>query len=432
MTIARETADRLLAPALPAWNPDADDVLVVRAIRQETHDVKTFVLASREPRRFHYRPGQFITLDVEIGGETVNRCYTLSSAPTRPDTIAITVKRVPGGPVSNALHDTLKVGSEIRAVGPMGDFSCFGEGEPRPAPAKYLFLSGGSGITPLMSMARTFHDLGEPRDIVFVHAARSPADIVFRTELELMARNQPENFRLVPVCEAGSPGEPWNGFAGRLSLPMLKLIAPDLASREVFVCGPSPFMAAVRGLLKEAGFDMTRHHEESFSFEEMAAADPEVATEVVAATLGEAVKAAAAEAAAEVIAEIVAEAAAQAPSANPLSANPPSANASTATAPSVAPPAPAAEAVPVYQVTFTKSGKTIEVPGDRSVLDVARRAGIRLPSSCSKGLCGTCKSKIISGTVEMKHQGGIRQREIDAGMALLCCSKPTSDLVVDR
>ncbi|QJP16487.1 hybrid-cluster NAD(P)-dependent oxidoreductase [Starkeya sp. ORNL1] len=384
-----DVAARRLGSALPAWNPDTDDVLVVQAVREETHDVKTFVLAPKNPTAFHYEPGQFLTLDLEIAGEAINRCYTISSAPTRPHAISITVKRVPGGPVSNFLHDTLKPGSELRAVGPMGDFTCF-----RHAAGKYLFLSGGSGITPLMSMARTFHDLAIPRDIVFVHAARSPADIIFRDELELMARNQNGAFKFAPVCEGDAPREPWHGLKGRLSLQMLKLTAPDFMEREIFVCGPSPFMAAVRTMLGEAGFDMARHHEESFNFEELAAAEPEVALEVAAAELAEAAK--------------------------------------QAEAPAPMGEAPVAAPVTTYQVTFAKTGRTIEVPSDKFVLDMARRAGVRLPSSCSKGLCGTCKSKLNSGTVDMKHQGGIRQREIDAGMVLLCCSKPTSDLVVDR
>jgi ferredoxin len=66
------------------------------------------------------------------------------------------------------------------------------------------------------------------------------------------------------------------------------------------------------------------------------------------------------------------------------------------------------------------------------VLSAAKAAGMRLPSSCTKGLCGTCKSRLVSGKVDMKHQGGIRQREIDQGMVLICCSKPLTDLVVDR
>lgn len=382
-TVSPEPAAPRLAGALKAWNPEADDALTVLAIRDETADVKTFVLAPKEPCLFHYQPGQFLTLELEIGGETINRCYTIASAPTRPHTLAITVKRVPGGPVSNWLHDQVRVGSTLRAVGPMGEFSCFIEGTPAPTP-KYLFLSGGSGITPLMSMARTFHDLAEPRDIVFVHAARSPADIIFRDELELMARNQPGVFRFAPVCEADSPRAPWHGLRGRVSLGVLEHVAPDFREREVFVCGPAPFMKAVRELLKGAGFDMARHHEESFDFAELARAEPEVAAEVVSAELLQAV--------------------------------------------------PEALEAPVvtYTVEFAKQKRSIECRSDMFVLDAARRAGVRLPSSCSKGLCGTCKSKLIEGTVEMKHGGGIRQREIDAGMALLCCSKPTSNLVVDR
>lgn len=382
MPASPDSAALRLVPSLPVWNPEADDALVVRAIRDETPDVKTFVLAPRAPCVFRYDPGQFLTLELEIGGQTVNRCYTIASAPTRPHTLSITVKRVPGGPVSNFLHDHVKVGSVLRAVGPMGDFSCFREGTAAPAP-KYLFLSGGSGITPLMSMARTFHDLGEPRDIVFLHAARSPVDIVFRDELELMARNQPGVFRFAPVCEADSPRAPWHGLRGRVSLPMLSLAAPDFREREIFVCGPAPFMAAVREMLKGAGFDMKRHHEESFDFAALADAEPLLAAEVEAAEMVETLKA-------------------------------------------------AEPRVTTYRVSFAKQNRTIECRSDMFVLDAARRNGVRLPSSCSKGLCGTCKSKLIEGTVEMKHGGGIRQREIDAGMALLCCSKPTSDLVVDR
>ena len=91
-----------------------------------------------------------------------------------------------------------------------------------------------------------------------------------------------------------------------------------------------------------------------------------------------------------------------------------------------------AAAEKVYRVEFAKTRRVIECPEGTTVLEAARRAGMRLPSSCTKGVCGTCKSKLISGTVDMKPAGGIRPREIEAGMRLLCCSKPMSDLVVDR
>jgi ferredoxin-NADP reductase len=364
----------LVDAAAPLWNPDEDEILVCRQIRAETADVKTFVFTPREPRRFAYEAGQFITLELEIDGETINRCYTLSSSPSRPHAVSITVKRVPGGPVSNWLHDNLQVGSEIKAVGPMGEFTSW-----RHPAEKYLFISGGSGITPLMSMARSHFDMGTGADIKFVHAARSPLDIIFRRELEAMAELVPA-FDFMPVCEWENPGVRWSGYRGRLSLPMLNLIAADFAEREVFVCGPGPFMAAVRAMLAEAGFNMAHYHEESFDF---AALSADAKEEVAAA---EAV----------------------------MDATPP------------------AQSVPVFRVEFTRSRKVIECPADMSVLDASRKAGMRLPSSCSKGLCGTCKSKKISGEVEMHHGGGIRQREIDQGMVLICCSKPLSDLVIER
>jgi ferredoxin len=97
-------------------------------------------------------------------------------------------------------------------------------------------------------------------------------------------------------------------------------------------------------------------------------------------------------------------------------------------------PAPLAvkKAAVSFTVTFTKQGRSIEVAGEQTVLGCAKKAGIKIPSSCATGLCGTCKSRLLSGEVAMNHNGGIRQREIDAGLFLPCCSKPLSDLVIER
>lgn len=356
---------RHLGAALPPWDADEDDVLVCRAVRQETHDVKSFLFTPREPKLFAFAPGQFLTFTFDIDGQAVERCYTLASAPTRPHVASITVKRVPGGPVSGFLHDRLRPGMEVRARGPLGRFSLL----EHPAP-RYLFLSGGSGITPLMSMSRSLFDLGAAADVVFVHSARSPEDLIFRDELVLIARHLP-GFRLAFVCETEAPDLSWSGYMGRLSLPMLRLIAPDLLTREVFTCGPAPYMAAVRAMLDEAGFDRAHYHEESFDLATLAAADA---------------------------------------------------------------PAPAVEAaaVPRFRVEFAKSKRVIDCDAGTPILLAAQRAGMRLPFACAKGLCGTCKSRLVSGAVDMQHQGGIRQREIDAGHILICCSRPKSDLVIER
>ncbi|SDP57209.1 Ferredoxin-NADP reductase [Rhodoferax sp. OV413] len=357
------------APVSPPWSADQDETLRCVHIRQETHDVKTFVLAANGPRNFRYLPGQFITLELEIGDKKINRCYTLSSTPTRPDLVSITVKRVPGGVVSNWLHDNVRVGMELGAMGPSGEFSCF------KAPAqRYLFLSGGSGVTPLMSMTRALHDLGSDADIVFVHCARTPADVLFPEELTMMARNM-ANLRLAMVCEQHTPGSAYAGHLGRLDAARLAHIAPDFLQRDVYTCGPAPFMGAVRGLLSGAGFEMQRYREESFSFESLAT------QEVVESD-------------------------------NTNSSN--------------------SDTIPAFNIQLQKMGKAFTCPTDQTILKSAIAAGIRLPSSCSSGACGTCKTKKISGQVEMKHAGGIRQREIDQGWFLPCCSKPLSDIVMER
>jgi glycine betaine catabolism B len=370
---------RLTRPAFwnalgATWTSDAEETLVCCQVRQETHDVKSFFFMSKEGRTFAFEPGQFITLELEIDGETINRCYTISSAPTRPHTISITVKRVPGGKVSNWLHDNLRAGDAIRVLGPAGEFTCA-----RHAAGKYLFLSAGSGITPLMSMSRSHHELGEDRDIVFVHSARTPDDIIFARELDLIAANQ-QRFRTSFVCERLGQRTTWPGITGFLTLPLLRLIAPDFMEREIFTCGPAPYMKAVRDMLEEAGFDRARYHEESFSFDALPAAEQAAASE------GASVPANGAEADSEA----------------------------------------------KFSVTFAKTHRDIECGVHEHVLDAAKRAGLRLPSSCTQGMCGTCKVKLVSGQVDMRHNGGIRQREIDQGMVLLCCSKPLSDLVVDK
>ncbi|MFM0248709.1 FAD-binding oxidoreductase [Paraburkholderia sediminicola] len=400
-TASRSALSRVTQPrfweTLPArWNSDTDDTLVCCQVRQETHDVKSFFFRAPSERAFVFEPGQFITLELEIDGEAVNRCYTISSPPTRPHTLSITVKRVPGGKVSNWLHDNLHAGTQVRVLGPSGEFTCA-----RHPARKFLFLSAGSGVTPLMSMSRAHHELGEDSDIVFVHSARTPDDIIFARELDLIASNQ-ANFRTAFVCERLGARTNWPGVTGFLTLPLLKLIAPDFLDREIFTCGPAPYMQAVRHLLDEGGFDRSHYHEESFSFETIS----EVAAQLTTAHVADALQAPTANA--ESFAEAREQAAGFIPAQVPV------------------------ETETKFKVSFAKSNREIECGSGQHVLDAAKKAGVRLAASCTQGMCGTCKVKLVSGEVAMKHAGGIRQREIDQGMVLLCCSKPLSDLVVDK
>ncbi|MDX6233120.1 MAG: glycine betaine catabolism [Nocardioidaceae bacterium] len=362
------------------WDDQDEAVLVCRAVLDITHDIKSFVFEPRGDRTFQFEAGQFLTLRLTIDGQQINRCYTISSPPTRPYRVAITVKRVPGGPVSNWLHDNVRAGSEITALAPLGAFTLS-----RQPATKYLFLSAGSGITPLMSMTRTLHDIGSDADIVFVHSARTPDDIVFRDELAALEAVTP-NLRVAHVCENDYPSQSWSGLRGRLSADMLQALVPDLHERVTFTCGPALYMASVRGILAELGYDPQSYHEESFSFDQLRDTDPTMLDD------GE-------------LADLIA------------SPGPDDTSAASTTS--------------TYAVEFVRSGKTVQCGPDENVLDAALAAGLRLPSSCTLGMCGTCKVSKLAGEVDMNHNGGIRPREIDQGKILICCSKPLSDLTID-
>lgn len=210
-------------------------------IRAETHDVNTYFLASEAPVDF--RPGQFLTLRVPVDGTELARCYSLSSVPS-DEHLSLTIKRVPGGAVSNLLADTLRTGDEVKALAPAGDFHIDQLGG-RPA----LFLSAGCGITPVYSMLRQLL-LSEPdADVHFVHSARSAKDKIFPLELAELARRHP-GLKLTTFCDSeGGAGD----IAGPISAEHLARFVPDLKQRTALMCGPSGYMDAVAQLLESLG-----------------------------------------------------------------------------------------------------------------------------------------------------------------------------------
>ncbi len=345
----------------------------VTGITQVTHDVKTFELRAGWMNAVDFAPGQYVTMRIpELGLE---RCYSISSAPFGTNIFTITVKRVPGGEVSTHLHDNVRVGDKLHVDGPYGLFSTsFHQAE------RHLFLSAGSGITPIMSMVRSLlaRQGGFGTDIVFVHSASSPLDIIFRAELEQLA--EVAGVSVTILCSRDSEAETWAGRRGRIDASTLAEVVPDAADRETFVCGPGPYMEAVRPLLAEAGVASARMHEESFVF----ATSP---------------------------ADRLAKSGARAKAVG--------AGVGGGTGVS-------------HLVEFAVSGRVVDCDETTTVLDSALDAGLSVPSSCSEGACGTCKSVLVSGEVEMKHAGGIRPKEIAAGKFLPCCSTPLTDIVVDR
>ncbi|QYJ85286.1 hybrid-cluster NAD(P)-dependent oxidoreductase [Shewanella mesophila] len=234
---------------------------------QETHDVTSFRFQGEKSVKFHFKPGQFITLMLNINGNAVARSYTLSSSPSRPYSIVVTIKRIEGGVASNYLVDHLQPGHSITARGPDGVFNLVDiEAD------KYLFLSAGSGITPMYSMSRWLTDTQIGSNIAFFHSAKSPQDLIFHQSLQQLAQRH-EHFSLNYCLEEGDIND-MDSYQGRISLVSLASAVADYKERTIFVCGPAPYMQAVKTMLEQAGFDMTRYHQESFGDAPMTVSQP--------------------------------------------------------------------------------------------------------------------------------------------------------------
>lgn len=234
----------------------------VARIFEETSGVKTFRLVPLEegPLPFDFLPGQFLNVIVPADGAkpaTTKRSYTIASSPTQAAHCEITVKREPDGVVSRYLHDSIREGSEIRISAPYGRFSFTGsEAE------SIVLIGGGVGITPLMSVIRYLTDRSWPGEIVLFFCFRTPADFIFREELERLQRRH-ANLRVIATASK-SEGTAWGGRTGRLSAELVREIVPDIATRLVHLCGPKAMMDATRAFLLDLGVPRERIRFESF------------------------------------------------------------------------------------------------------------------------------------------------------------------------
>ena len=178
-----------------------------------------------------HRPGQYLRLGIEVDGVHHWRAYSLTSDPERSDgCISITPKLVEGGKVSPFLFSGVRPGTIVRLGGVEGTFVL-----PEELPRRLLFISAGSGITPIMSMLRALARTGKLEDIVHVHSARTAAEVIFARELRELA--------------AGNPGyrlhERFTGAQGRVTTEQLDGLCSDWRERETFLCGPAGLLEAL-------------------------------------------------------------------------------------------------------------------------------------------------------------------------------------------
>ncbi len=221
--------------------------LTVLDVVEETADTRTFVMDVPESLAdlYHYEPGQFCTVRANIGGDDVMRCYSMSSAPAIDDRLAVTVKRVPGGVMSNWLHDHVAAGDELEMMPPAGVF-CEHPGDDGPIVA----FCGGSGVTPVFSIVKQALHRGT-RPVRLFYANRDEASVIFRAAIDELAAAHRDRLTVHHHLDAQT---------GYVSADDITSFLADAGGTDahVFICGPTPFMDLVEEGAAAAGVPADR------------------------------------------------------------------------------------------------------------------------------------------------------------------------------
>ena len=258
--VVRRVVARMTTPLLPddylhmvnpLWSARELRGKVVEVI-PETDDAATLVIKPGWGWNINYQPGQYVGIGVHIDGKWHWRSYSVSSTPDgngrngRGRQLAITVKAMPEGFLSEHLVRGLDAGTIVRLALPQGEFVL-----PDPPPSKILFWTGGSGITPVMSMLRTLHRRHTMPDVVHVHSSPTMDSAIFREERLALADQHP-GLRMI---------ENFDDRDGMLDVERLTEVCPDWNTREAWVCGPAPMLAAAETHWAEARLAKKLHLE---------------------------------------------------------------------------------------------------------------------------------------------------------------------------
>ncbi len=238
------TVDHYLEQIHPLLTVDEVRGRVVQVVH-ETGDASTVVIRPNGAWR-GFVPGQHVQFGVEVDGRRRVRVFSVSSSQANSDgTFSVSVKAHPDGYVSQFLHHELAPGTIVHLSQAEGEFVL-----PDEVPDRLLLLSGGSGITPVMSMIRTLRDRGHRGEVTFLHYARSRADEMFTDELDRLAEDLPG--ATVVRIYTREP-EPDAALAGRFHIDHLKHLGVDASDTLAYVCGPAGLIATVRDTYEELG-----------------------------------------------------------------------------------------------------------------------------------------------------------------------------------
>ena len=242
--------DDYLQLANPLWSARELRGRVLE-VRRETEDSATLVIKPGWGFTFDYQPGQYIGIGLLVDGRWRWRSYSLTSSPHsdgagRSRTITITIKAMPEGFLSTHLVGGVTPGTIVRLAAPQGNFVM-----PDPAPSSVLFVTGGSGITPVMSMLRTLERRDQVGDVVHIHSAPTESDVMFAAELAQLAREH-DGYQLTVRTTRTQ---------GRLDLSRLDELVPDWRQRQTWACGPEGMLNEAEKVWQAAGVAERLHLE---------------------------------------------------------------------------------------------------------------------------------------------------------------------------
>ena len=340
--------------------------LKIKDIIQETPDAITIVF-QQPGTKINYKSGQFLTLIIPLDGKKVRRAYSLCTSPYTDEDLAVTVKRVDDGLVSNYLNDSIRVGNEIEIMEPMGNFTTeFKEENKR----HLIMFAGGSGITPIMSIIKATLNQESRSILSLIYCNRDINSVIFKDKLEVLQDKYEGRFRIIHILD-NAPMD-WQGHSGLLNHEMLTQLFEripnwDMDQTTYLMCGPEGMMNNVSTLLDKQNIPKPKIFKESFVQGTIGKEEKEVSDEIQ--TRG-------------------------------------------------------------VRVIYEGEEFEFTVEPDTTILETALDQDIDLPFSCQSGLCTACRGKLLSGKVKLDEEEGLSEAEREEGYVLTCVGHPLTDDVI--
>ncbi len=349
--------------------------LTVKKVVHETHDAFSIYFKNPETEEFHYKPGQYLILQAEVEGKPLRRAFSLSTSPFLDEDLAVTIKCIENGKMSNFLHSNLKSGDTLQVMPPQGNFTAdIDSGNAH----HYILFGGGSGITPLMSIIRSVLAEEEGSRISLLYANRDEKSIIFQETLQKLEKTYGNRLRIVHSLDEAT--EESKALKGKLTEDRIVSFVKDAGDelpRKYYLCGPGGMMEVVKSALNKAGISNDLINQEHFT-----ASLPETSAE--------------------------------------KEANPDKFDESMSD-----------KRPEKAKVTVILDGEehTLEVGPNETILEAAIDAGIDPPFACQEGICTTCQAKLHKGRVHMDEDEGLTDDEIEEGYVLTCQSHPLTEIV---